>query len=361
MRKISVFLLLIAVLAAFVVIARSQESKASSINVDKPTYLPIVTSIGNLTVTTTPTKVATVNATATATSTMTATATATSTVTANPTSTSTPAPPTNTPSPTPTEPIATASSPTGIGVIGDSSSHAYKCIDRGGPDSYAWTEVVNTWRGIDFANMCNGYIAANSGDTTEAIAGQITKLTDPIQNGEIGKVIIFIGANDLYPICYVPYETNSRNGLYEDMLANLEQGVDDLIALGMSPQNIYMVDQADRTVELECTNAEQFSGLVDDLNQAINTMGNARGFNVLNVQNAFDELASYFVNPEKDLMINGVLIYNTNCDETTCLYVEDGHLNTVGTSIVANSLFVDVLNVSPLTDAEILLAAGLAE
>ena len=335
MRKISVFLLLVVVLAVFVLIARSLNARASSNNIDSTTYLPIVTSIGS--------------------------PTATATNVATSTSTSTLVPFTGTPSPTPTQSIATASSPSGIGVVGDSASHPYQCIGRGGANSYAWTEVFEDWRGVNFADTCNGYIVAHSGDTTENIAGQVAQLTNPIQNGEIGKVIIFIGANDIYPVCYVKYEKNSRNGLYEDMLARLEQGVDDLIALGMLPENIYMVDQADRTEELECTNAVQFSGLVDDLNQAVTTMGGIRGFNVLNVQDVYDELATYYVNSQNDLMINGQLITNANCDETTCFYVEDGHLNTVGTAILANALFADVLNVPRLTDKEILQAAGIVK
>ena len=342
MRKIHVFWLLVAVIVIFVVILRSSGRITSLDNAESISSLPIETSIVNVT----PTMPSSTSPT----------------MTSTPPPSASPILPTPTLTPVPIESVPTttpSSNPSGIGVIGDSSSDPYQCVGRGGPNSFAWSEVLNAMRQVDFSDMCDGYIVANSGDTTQAIAFQVSQLAEPIQNGEVAKVIIFIGANDFAPICYNPFDQNSRNGLLEDMLARLEKGVKDLILLGISPDDIYMVDQADRTEILECSNAAQVSSLIVDLNQEIYDMAAAQGINVLNIQNAIDEFESYMVNDQNDLMIDGMIIYNDRCDETTCVYVADGHLNTVGTSIMANALFAEILNVPRLSDTEILVAAGL--
>jgi len=247
---------------------------------------------------------------------------------------------------------------TGIGVIGDSASEGYHCIGRGGEDSFAWTELAQDWRGVNFGPMCSGYNVAHSGDTTADIANQAAALIDPIQNGEVDLVIMYMGANNLRPVCDNNYTAGQIKALQNSMLAQLENGVTDLMAAGLPPTNLYMVNQADRSEHQVCSNAAQLSDLVDALNVDIAAMAAKNGFQIIDINILSIELAKY-KNADGDYEIAGFLVKNSNCDLPTCLLVADGHPNTVANGILFNSLFADVLGAARLSDEEIAMAAGL--
>lgn len=292
-------------------------------------------------------------------STATATETGTPTVTPVPlptdtaTATNTAVPPTSTATPTSTPEPAT-----GIGVIGDSASDPYQPIGRGGPDSYAWTEIVRDWRSVDFG-PADVYIVATSGETTNDIDDQTAELRPYIEADQIATVIVWIGTNDLYPLCNTHYSTTAYNNLKSVMLTNLENGIIDLMTDGMVANDIYMVTQADRTQQQVCSNATQFRQMVNELNTAVATMSSAYGFTLIDFTDALTELSSYIVNASGDISIDGATVYNAACDLPTCQRVADGHPNTALNGLIANALFVGELGVGRLSDNEIAQAAGL--
>ncbi len=248
--------------------------------------------------------------------------------------------------------------PTGIGVIGDSFSEGYHCIGRGGPDSYAWTEVAQDWRGINFGPMCNGYNVAVSGKTTADIVNQSAELVTPIQNNELDKVIIIIGGNDIRPVCNRIYNTREIKDLQNNMLTRLEAGVIDVINAGMSPENITMVNQLDRSQIKACSYAAQVTNFVQTINVDIEAMANQHGIHVIAFQDALNELDLYRL-ADGNYEVAGYLVKNEYCDAPDCFMVADGHVNTVTSGIVFNSLFANVLGVARLSDEEIVMAAGL--
>lgn len=303
-----------------------------------------------------PTKTATATAKATA-----VPPTFTSTPTPTNTATNTPVPPSATHTPEPTETptqTATAVSAPGVGVVGDSSSEPYQLADRGGPDSFAWTEIARDLRGVNFGSH-DECIAANSGQTTAFINSQVAELTPLIQSGEIGTAIIWIGANDLSPMCDAEYTRNNYMALRNTMLFRLESGITGLMNAGLTPEDIYMVTQGDRGDSQPCSNAEQLSDLVDEVNEGVYDMANEHGNNVIDFTVVFGELSSYIINAAGDIQIDGHIVYNQECDEPDCFSVIDGHPNTVANGIAMNALFVDALGVERLTDNEIVDIAGL--
>jgi len=320
---------------------------------------------------------ATVTATSTATHTPTATNTAvpptatptitmtylptvmnTVTSTQTPTATGTPLPPTATNTAVPPTVTNTPIPATGIGVIGDSGSDPYRPLNRGGADSFAWTEIVRDWRGINFGPS-DSYIAAASGNTTAYIDDQIAVLADPIQAGHIWRVVEFIGANDLYQLCNTHYSTTAYNNLRNTMLTNFRNGFIDLINLGMPGNSIYVVTQAERNALQSCSNYVQYNQLVAELNAGLTAQSNQYGFNLIDVSLAFTELSGYIINGNGDIRVNGHTVYNQYCNLPTCLFVSDGHSNTALNGITVNALFANALGIVHLSDSEIAQAAGL--
>lgn len=260
---------------------------------------------------------------------------------------------------TPTNTATSTPQPaTGIGVIGDSGSDPYQPIDRGGPNSYAWTEIARDWRGINFGSG-DSYIAATSGQTTSYIDDQIAVLASPIQAGQIWRVIEFIGANDLYQLCNTHYSTSAYNALRNTMLTNFENGFVDLINLGMPGDSIYVVTQAERSALQSCSNYIQYNQLVAELNAGLTARSSQYGFNLIDVTAVFATISGYIINSNGDIMINGHVVYNQMCDVPFCQFVSDGHPNTVLNGLMFNALFTDVIGALPLSESEIAQAAGL--
>lgn len=294
--------------------------------------------------------------TATSTATPTATMTYLPTVINTATATGTPtAPPLPTDTPTAT---ATAVPPTGIGVIGDSASEPYQSIGRGGPDSYAWTELARDWRGVDFGPN-DTYIAAVSGNTTAHIDDQVQVLAPYIQTGDIWRVIEFIGVNDLWSLCNTHYSTSQYNNLRDAMLTNFEAGTIDLIATGIDTSNVYIVTQGERSALQSCSNYVQYNALVAEINAGLETQAAQYGFNLIDVSDVFGLVYSYVINSSGDISINGHIVYNQYCDFPTCQWLADVHPNTALNGLTLNALFADALNIAPMSDGEIAQAAGL--
>ena len=166
------------------------------------------------------------------------------------------------------------------------------------------------------------------------------------------KLIIWIGANDLTDMCDTNYSNPAYDTLKANILTTLENGLVDLIAYGMLPSNIYMVDQADRTQEQYCSNAPQFQQMVAELNSEIATWESTYGIHVLPIQNAYDNVDTYG-DLLGDIVIDGHTLSHQLCDAPNCKYVADGHHNTAIILLTFNALFSDVLQVPQISDQRI--------
>ena len=87
------------------------------------------------------------------------------------------------------KPSAVSAIPTGVGVIGDSATQPYQCIDRGGETAYTWTEILEVVRGVNFGGMpCQPYNNAWSGETVRLnMTSQTDDILDDYNNRNIGK------------------------------------------------------------------------------------------------------------------------------------------------------------------------------
>lgn len=243
-------------------------------------------------------------------------------------------------------------------VIGDSNSEPYEFINRGGPDSYAWTEILRDLRNVDFGEE-DRFLVAHSGDRTRHIATQIDQLSQPIQNNEIEKVIIWIGWNDFRALCRAPTNQDNLLKLEGKMTSNLENGIDQLLALRMESEHIYMLTQSSRDGDPNCDNVQQVNQVVAAINERLLEMADEYGFNLIDANIFPEKFAPYIINESGDILIDGVTIAQKACNQQTCIFTADGHANTVISGIVANVFFADVFGVYPLSDTELVEAAGL--
>ena len=106
-------------------------------------------------------------------------------------------------------PTASARSPRGIGVLGDSYSDEYQFSSPDRRTARNWVEILSLTRGLDFGRFnASGwgsprdrgfeYNWAHVGATTgDLIAtGQHTGLAAQVARGDVGTVFVFIGGND---------------------------------------------------------------------------------------------------------------------------------------------------------------------
>lgn len=273
----------------------------------------------------------------------------------------------NSPELRPDDPTATPSSSLpevdavsggGIGVISDSNSEPYQKIGRGTEKSYTWTELLHDWRGVNFGNNLE-FVTAVSGDRTKKIDSQITQLEPFIKNGEIETILIWIGINNTRPMCNSAYNESDAASLEETMLTHFEDGIKRLLRLGVPPESIYMVDQPDVTVIRSCKNGEQLAAFIADINVKLADLADNYGIHLIDSRLILSEIRTYVINDKGDLMIDGELIRNQNCDEPDCLFLSDNHANTVLNGLIANAYFADVIGFEKLSDNEIVRAAGL--
>jgi hypothetical protein len=288
--------------------------------------------------------------------TATMTATFLPTVINSPTPTNTPIPPTetNTPEPTATntpEPTSTSSAIAETGVIGDSASEPYTIAGRGTqPPNYVWGEVAYLERGAQLR------IVAVSGQSTAHLEAQVDNLESYITSGQVNKVIIWMGANDIKSKCDNPNSGTS----YYSMIGRFERTVNDLILLGIAPANIHMVTLTSPAQGGgACTYATEVGDFVDNVNAWMWTLEGSYGIDVIDSQAVFDLMVTYVINGGGDIMINGVVFENRVCTDPVCMSVDNGHPNTVLSALIFNALFADVLGFAPLSDSEIVEVTGI--
>ena len=157
------------------------------------------------------------------------------------------------------KPSTASAIPTGVGVIGDSATQPYQCINRGGPTAYTWTEILEVVRGVNFGGMpCQPYNNAWSGETVRLnMTSQTDNILDDFNNGNIGRVISMIGSNDVYVVGSTPD--------ISALLATYESNIQRMINAGILPENILIVDiSQDNWNEPTRTYVNQYNaGLLD--------------------------------------------------------------------------------------------------
>ncbi len=240
------------------------------------------------------------------------------------------------------KPSTASAIPTGVGVIGDSATQPYQCIDRGGPTAYTWTEILDVVRGVNFGGMpCQPYNNAWSGETVRLnMTSQTDDILDDFNNGNIGRVISMIGSNDIYVVGSTPNVSA--------LLATYETNIQRMIDAGILPGNILIVDiSQDNWNEPTRTYVNQYNaGLQDIATEKGTAFASWTGYHSGLACRSLDNGQSY--------NFGGQMIAYTWGNEYHNIRVADGHLGTMANGVLANAIAVNFLGIPPLTDAELL-------
>ncbi|HQV93738.1 MAG TPA: hypothetical protein PLA27_07610 [Anaerolineales bacterium] len=240
------------------------------------------------------------------------------------------------------KPSAVSAIPTGVGVIGDSATQPYQCIDRGGETAYTWTEILEVVRGVNFGGMpCQPYNNAWSGETVRLnMTSQTDDILDDYNNGNIGKVISMIGSNDIYVVGSTPD--------VQALLATYETNIQRMIGAGILPGNILIVDiSQDNWNEPTRTYVNQYNaGLQDIATEKGTAFASWAGYHSGLACRSLDNGQSY--------NFGGQMIAYTWGNEYHNIRVADGHLGTMANGVLANAIAVNFLGIPRLTDAELL-------
>ncbi|HMR99680.1 MAG TPA: hypothetical protein PKE62_10510 [Anaerolineales bacterium] len=240
------------------------------------------------------------------------------------------------------KPSTASAIPTGVGVIGDSATQPYQCINRGGPTAYTWTEILEVVRGVNFGGMpCQPYNNAWSGETVRLnMTSQTDNILDDFNNGNIGRVISMIGSNDVYVVGSTPD--------IPALLATYESNIQRMINAGILPGNILIVDiSQDNWNEPTRTYVNQYNaGLLDIATEKGTAFASWTGYHSGLACRSLDNGQSY--------NFGGQMIAYTWGNEYHNIRVADGHLGTMANGVLANAIAVNFLGIPPLTDAELL-------
>ncbi|MBN1943876.1 MAG: PEP-CTERM sorting domain-containing protein [Phycisphaerae bacterium] len=283
----------------------------------------------------------------------------------------------------------------GMGVIGDSLSDEYEFADGGNHSAGRnWLEQLVTSRGLDFGafsetsrgeprNQGYAYNWARAGDTTGDLLsrGQHTGLVGQIEAGDVGLAFCWIGENDftrLDNLIEIYYGDDSVwQGKVADAIDNVEIAIDAVLA---AVPNVNLVVGTIPEIELNPAVRANFpdpagrarlSAAIADYNDKLvnDVIDNNPRIAVADVyQLSLDILALYTSGHnlvvggyEVDLGATGV------GDEPDNIILSDNiHPGTIAQGLMANE-FIDAMNtfdgidVTPLSDLEILINAGVPE
>lgn len=227
-----------------------------------------------------------------------------------------------------------AQTPTGIGVIGDSQSRPYRCVGYGNSTSFNYVEYGRALRGLNFGTgtTCASYVKAWGGHTVQAnMAGQVTSLLNDINAGNILKVFIMLGHNDVH-------NPNPAPNLVPTILDIYEAQLNRILDAGISPSNILMVGVLPSTYPPTQQNVANY-------NAGLALLASEYGTNYMP-----------FPLTVKTYIVGGETINVCYSNEYHCLFLGSpgyGHTGSVGNGLLFNA-FASFFGVSPLSDAEIL-------
>ena len=240
--------------------------------------------------------------------------------------------------------------PTGVAVMGDSGSQEYRCNNmRGDANSYVWSEVLQRVRGVDFGTLtpaeCQPYNQAWSGETIALnMTGQTDDVLTDFNQGEVGRVIIMMGHNDLYESGGTPNPTA--------LLATYRTNLDRLINAGFLPGNILVVD-----VSQENWNSP-ITPLVDEFNLGLRRLAHEKGTAFSSWVSFHTESSCRYNTTTNAYNVGGHVITNTYGNEFHNWRVQDGHLGTMANGLLSNAMITDFLGIPRMTDAELLALVG---
>lgn len=282
----------------------------------------------------------------------------------------------------------------GIGILGDSTSDEYRGDDARGGD-YAettlnWVEQLARTRGLDFGKWGTWdeprrtgyeYNWARTGATinTMITTGQHTGLAEQVAEGKVSFVVVWIGNNDFH-LKNGPYEEIYSGKLSDADLqkkvdqavrelttamdtilkaGNVKMGVVAITDQGLAPEAKIMFPAAEKR--------QRVTDAINSINTRVKEFADAHGVIMLD-SNAFGQLLFSRVDMLGNFEFGGEKISVVlKGDEPHHLQLSDhiGHAGTVLSGLVANSLFIEPfnqafgLNLSPLTEEEILQNAGI--
>jgi len=284
---------------------------------------------------------------------------------------------------------------TGVGILGDSSSDEYRADDnRGGPyaaTTLNWVEQLVQSRGLNFGPWGTWgeprrtgykYNWSRSGATAQSLidSGAHLGLARQVANGEVSHVFIWIGGNDFatwnntYANIYNGLVSNAElQARIESIVANISLAVDTVQQAGRVP--MVMVALGDRGIAPDAigqfpdaTKRQRVTDAVNAVNEGLETLAAARGIELIDVnsfaislRNRIDQNGVMRIGGQAiDLFGYGKEPHMGRLDD------DDGHAGTVFSGLIANALFLEPFNraygtgLAPLTDEEILRAAGMA-
>jgi len=293
------------------------------------------------------------------------------------------------------QPLPDSQPVTGIGILGDSSSDEYRADDnRGG--TYAattlnWVELLVQNRGLNFGEWGTWgeprrtgykYNWSRSGATAQSLidSGAHLGLARQVADGEVSHVFIWIGGNDF--ATWNGTYANIYNGTVSDaelqakiesIVANIATAVDTVQQAGQV--QMVMVTLGDRGIAPDAigqfpdaAKRQRATDAVNAVNDGLKTIAAARGIALVDV-NAFAVSLRNRIDEKGVMRIGGQTIdifgYGKE-PHMGRLDDDDGHAGTVLSGLIANTLFLEPFNraygigLAPLTDEEILQAAGLA-
>lgn len=325
----------------------------------------------------------------------------TATEAATATATNTPVPPTNTATatatsaPTNTPAPTVAGGPLTLAILGDSFYDEYRGTDnRGGPyaaTTFNLVELLQRLRGVDLGSWGTWgeprrtgyeYNWARSGATSYSMIqqGQHTGAAAQIRAGLVRCVFIGIGSNDYSPNFGDTYSRIYSGAMGDaELLAKERQHVTDVTtavgAVTNAGSDCVMVAAftkwgLDPAIAKRFPNAagrQRVDDSVGRVNAGIAAMADARGAVFLDQNEIGAARILPLVDSQGNLTVGGEKIsFLVNGDEPHHVKLGDGsHTGTVLSGILANYYLIETLNahfgtnIPPLTDVEILGAAGI--
>lgn len=298
-------------------------------------------------------------------------------------------------SPPPTFTAApTVESAAGFGILGDSNTDEYRADDdRGGEyaaTTLSWVELLVSRRGLNFGPWGSWgeprragykYNWARSGATTHDLiaSGQHTGLARQVADGEVAYVFVFIGGNDfaMWNGTYAEiYDGRLSGGALQAKLdgivTDLTTAVDTVLSAGQARMVIVTIGDAGIAPDTIASSPEpakrrRVTDAINQVNARITDMATARGVAVVDVYSLLTALGPQLDSEGTLSLGNEQIALFAKGDEPHNGRLGDGagHPGTVLSAYMANILFIEPfnahhgLNITPLSDTEILADAGL--
>lgn len=244
-----------------------------------------------------------------------------------------------------TLPVSAQGQPTGVVVIGDSLSHEYRCVPRGNSTSFNWVEILAQKRAVNFGALngnCYAYDFAWSGNTiTYQMANMVTWAIEEFQDGNVSRVIIELGYNDI-----------SNGGNVTTLINTYGAQLDRLIAAGFSPSNILAIALPQEDCSANNSNITSF-------NSQLQTLAANKGIAFAS-QSAFCALLNSYAVNSNTYNYGGQSVSRLSWCHINCLRLpNDGHPGTIWQAVFANAEVAGFFGVSPVTEAEVLAMMGI--